>query len=87
MSKRCSVLFERSCAKSVTVICYVRRNAAALVELPDNVSAAALSIAISAGGSCKSVKTVPLLSAKEGVAAMKKASTCGYQPVGQAAKA
>ena len=52
-----------------------------IVDMPDNVSAAAFALAISAGGSCKSVKTTPLLSTDEGVAAMKKAAGSGYKPV------
>lgn len=52
-----------------------------LVEMPDNVSAAAFAMAISAGGSCSAVKTTPLLSVEEGIAAMKKASGSGYKPV------
>ena len=51
-----------------------------ILEMPDNVSAAAFSIAVAGGGACKSVKTTPLLSIDEGVAAMKKAGTCGYKP-------
>jgi uncharacterized protein with GYD domain len=53
------------------------------LEMPDNVSAAAFAAAIAAGGSCKSVKTTPLLSAEEGVAAMRKAGSSGYQPIGR----
>lgn len=52
-----------------------------LVEMPDNVSAAAFAMAISAGGSCRAVKTTPLLSVEEGIAAMKQASGSGYKPV------
>jgi hypothetical protein len=51
--------------------------------MPDNIAAAAFAAAIAAGGSCKSVKTTPLLSPEEGVAAMKKAGSSGYQPVGK----
>ena len=54
-----------------------------IVDLPDNIAAAAFASAIAAGGSCKSVKTTPLLSVEDGVAAMKKASGTGYQPVGR----
>jgi uncharacterized protein with GYD domain len=54
-----------------------------IMEMPDNVSAAAFAAAIAAGGSCKSVKTTPLLSPEEGVAAMKKAGSSGYQPLGR----
>jgi uncharacterized protein with GYD domain len=48
-------------------------------ELPNNVSAAALAIAASAGGACKSVKTTPLMEAAEGLEALKKAATSGYR--------
>ena len=52
-----------------------------VVEMPDNVAAAAFSMAISAGGACKTVKTTPLLTVQETINGMKKAGTCGYQPV------
>lgn len=52
-----------------------------IVEMPDNVSAAAFAMAISAGGSCNAVKTTLLLSVEEGIAAMKKAGGTGYKPV------
>ena len=50
-----------------------------ITELPDNVSAAALAIAASAGGACKSVKTTPLLENAEGLEALRKAATSGYR--------
>lgn len=52
----------------------------AILQTPDNVSAAAIAIAFAAGGALKSAKTTPLLSASEGVEAMKKAASCGYHP-------
>lgn len=52
-----------------------------VVDMPDNVSAAAFALAISAGGSCKTVKTTPLLGVDEGLAAMKKAGGSGYKPI------
>lgn len=52
-----------------------------IYELPDNVSAAAFALAVSAGGSCRAVKTTPLLSATDGVAALKKAGSSGYKPL------
>ena len=52
----------------------------AIIEMPDNVSAAAFALAAAGGGACKSVKTTPLLSAEDGVAAMKLAATSGYKP-------
>jgi len=58
-----------------------------VVEMPDSVSAAAFSMAISAGGSCKSVKTTPLLTTAEGVSAMQKAAACGYRPLTQRSSA
>ena len=51
------------------------------MEMPDNVSAAALSLAVTAGGSVKAVKTTPLLSVAEGLSALKKAGSLGYKPV------
>src|SRR5579862_6401552 len=48
-------------------------------ELPDNVSAAALAIAASAGGACKSIKTTPLMEAAQGVEALRKAAASGYR--------
>lgn len=62
-------------------------DAVVIVDMPDSISAAAFSMAVSAGGSCRSVKTTPLLTAQEGMEAMKKAANCGYQPVSQAATA
>jgi len=55
----------------------------AIVQMPDNVSAAAFSIAVSAGGACKAVKTTPLMTMEEGVQAMKKAGGAGYRPPGK----
>ncbi|HYM12622.1 MAG TPA: GYD domain-containing protein [Bryobacterales bacterium] len=50
-----------------------------IFEMPSNVEAAAIAIAFAAGGACKAVKTTPLLSIEEGVAAMKKAGGSGYR--------
>jgi hypothetical protein len=47
--------------------------------MPGNVEAAAFSLAASAGGAVRSIKTTPLLSASEGIDAMKKASMSGYK--------
>jgi uncharacterized protein with GYD domain len=58
-----------------------------VVDMPDTVSAAAFLMAIHAGGACKTVKTTPLMSMEEGVAAMRKAGTCGYKPATQTAGA
>jgi uncharacterized protein with GYD domain len=56
-------------------------------EMPDAVSAAAISIAFAGGGACKSVQTTPLLSTAEAMQAMKKAGESGYSPAGVATKA
>lgn len=56
-------------------------DAIVIAEMPDNVSAAAFSLAISAGGSCKAVRTTPLLTATEAIEAFKKAATSGYRAV------
>lgn len=54
-----------------------------IYEMPDNVSAAAFAFAIAAGGSCRAVKTTPLISTAEGIAALKKAGSSGYKPIGK----
>jgi uncharacterized protein with GYD domain len=54
----------------------------AICEFPDNVSAAAFSLAASAGGACKALKTTPLLTTADGVKAMKKAGSANYEPPG-----
>ncbi len=52
-----------------------------LIEMPNNVTAAALALAAAAGGSCKTVKTTPLLSIREAMTALKKAGASGYKPI------
>src|SRR5690554_5181280 len=51
-----------------------------ITEVPDNMSAAALSIAFSSRGALESVKTTPLLSMEEAVAAMRRADELAYEP-------
>jgi uncharacterized protein with GYD domain len=51
-----------------------------VMEMPGNVAAAAFSLAASAGGAIKSIKTTPLLSIEEGVEAMRTAGQSGYAP-------
>ncbi len=53
---------------------------AAIFQMPDNVSAAAISMAFSAGGAAKAVKSTPLMTMEEGVEAMRKAAEAGYRP-------
>jgi uncharacterized protein with GYD domain len=54
-----------------------------IAEMPDHVSAAAFSLAASAGGGVKAVKTTPLMTIEEGIEAMKKAAGAGYRPPGR----
>src|SRR5438874_8359726 len=50
-----------------------------IAQMPDNVSAAAFSLAAAAGGALRSIKTTPLMEITEGLGAMKRAAQCGYQ--------
>lgn len=59
----------------------------AVLEMPGNVEAAAFSVAASAGGAVRSIKTTPLLSTEEGLEALKKAATSGYKAPKRAAHA
>jgi uncharacterized protein with GYD domain len=51
-----------------------------ICEMPNNISATAFSMAASAGGAVKAVKTTPLMTIDEGMEAMRKASGVGYRP-------
>ena len=53
-----------------------------IVEMPDNVSMAAFSLTVSAGGAVKAFKTTPLMTIEEGIEAMRKAGGTGYRPPG-----
>ena len=53
-----------------------------LWEAPDNLSMAAVSLAIAAGGALKSLETTVLLSVEETMAALTKASQVQYRPPG-----
>jgi len=54
----------------------------AIAEVPDNVTMAALSMAVSAAGALKTFKTTVLIPMNEAVEAMRKAGTTGYRPPG-----
>jgi uncharacterized protein with GYD domain len=58
-----------------------------ITEFPDTVSAAAIAMAFAAGGAVKSERTTLLITAAEGVEALKKAATCGYKSVTAGASA
>ena len=52
----------------------------AIVQMPDNVSMAASSMAFMAQFAVKNVKTIPLMTWDEGIAAMRKAKQASYKP-------
>ena len=52
----------------------------AIVELPDDATAAAVSIATSAAGAIREIKTTPLITTDDAVRALTKAKTIAYQP-------
>ncbi len=54
----------------------------AIGEFPDNITMAAVSMAVSAAGAARNIKTTPLLSVDEAIEAMRKAGSVGYQPPG-----
>ena len=54
-----------------------------LWEAPDNVSMAAVVLAIGGGGALSSIQTTVLLSVEETVAALKKASSIAYRRPGE----
>jgi len=53
-----------------------------LCEAPDNVSMAAIALAIGAGGALSSIQTTVLLTVEDTLAALKKASSIKYRPPG-----
>jgi uncharacterized protein with GYD domain len=56
-----------------------------IMEAPDNVSAAAISLAITAGGAVKAYETTPLMTPEEGIEAMRKGAevAAAYRPPAQ----
>ena len=57
-------------------------DAYALYEAPDNVSIAAMALAINAGGALSSYHTIVLLTVEETLAALHKAAGITYRPPG-----
>jgi uncharacterized protein with GYD domain len=58
-----------------------------ITEMPDNVSAAAIALAFTAGGAIRNGQTTPLMTTAEAMDAMRKAASCGYKPVAASAAA
>ena len=57
-------------------------DAYALYEAPDNVSIAAMALAINAGGALSAYHTIALLTVEETLAAMRQAAEITYRPPG-----
>ncbi len=53
----------------------------AILDMPNNVSAAALSVAISAGHYAKAIKTTPLMTERDGKEILRKAKGAGVRPI------
>ncbi len=53
-----------------------------IAEMPDNVSMAAISLALNSGGALKATKTTPLMTVDEALEAMRKAGSVSYRPPG-----
>jgi len=51
-----------------------------VLSFPDDIAAAALSMALMAGGGIRKIKTTPMVSWGEGVEAMRKAKRAAYKP-------
>jgi uncharacterized protein with GYD domain len=61
-------------------MCFGEYDLIAIIEMPNNVSAAAFAIAAAAGGAVKTIKTTPLMTRTEGVEAMRQAASSKYRP-------
>jgi uncharacterized protein with GYD domain len=62
--------------------CWGEYDLVAILDMPDEETMAAASIAFAAGGALKSMRTTPLLSMAQGVKAMEKAGGVAYRPPG-----
>jgi uncharacterized protein with GYD domain len=59
----------------------------AITEMPDNIAAAAISMAFAAGGAVQSIQTTPLMTAAQAIEALRKAKTCGYKAITESSAA
>jgi len=60
--------------------CFGEFDAVLIAEIPDNVSAAAIAMGVGSTGALSKFQTTPLMTAAEGVEAMKKAKSIAYTP-------
>ena len=51
-----------------------------IVEFPDNLTAASVSMILAAGGGVTNIRTTPLMTIEDGVEALKKAGSLSYTP-------
>ena len=61
-------------------LCFGEYDLVVIAEMPDNVTAAAIAMAIGSSGAMRAYRTTPLLTTAEAKKAMKKAGGVGYQP-------
>jgi uncharacterized protein with GYD domain len=76
-------IFERLGARlEAPYFAFGKYDLAFIMEAPDNVSAAALSLAFTAGGAVKAYETTPLMTIEEGIEAMRKGAevAAAYRP-------
>jgi|SRR5262245_17668161 len=71
---------------SAKFLCFGEYDLMAIVEMPDNINAAAFSMTISAGGAVKAFRTTPLIPMVDGIAAMRRAGTVKAQYRGPGAQ-
>ena len=62
--------------------CFGDYDTVLIVHAPDNMGAAALSLAAAGGGALRSAKTTPLMTMDETVEALKRAGRAGYKTPG-----
>jgi uncharacterized protein with GYD domain len=62
--------------------CFGDYDAVLIVQAPDNVAAAALSLAAAGGGALRSAKTTPLMTMDDTMEALKRAGKAGYKAPG-----
>ena len=73
-------IIDNLCGKIVCAyLAFGDYDSVAIVDMPDDVTAAALSMALLASSAFKSVKTMPILSWKDAVAAMKQAKNVLFE--------
>ena len=62
--------------------CFGDYDTVLIVQAPDNIGAAALSLAAAGGGALRTAKTTPLMTMDETIEALKRAGKAGYKTPG-----